>query len=113
MHPKTKQMESILSRREWLTRTLQVSVAGTLTVLAAACQKNKASVCADPANLTDAENSLRESLHFTEESTRSDQTCAKCGFFEGTGTSACGTCKLLKGPVNPRGRCDSWSAAKT
>src|ERR1700733_12292710 len=112
MHPKTKQMQSILPRRKWLRRTLQVSMAGTLIVVSV-CQKGKVSICADPANLSDAEISLRESLHYTEESTHSDQACAKCGFFEGAGTSACGNCRLLKGPVNPRGRCDSWSAAKT
>ena len=107
-----KQIKPMLSRRAWLKMTMRLSLAGALSVVAAGCQKRKVLVCSDPARLSDADYSLRASLHYTEESRRSDQECAGCGFFQTSGNNACGTCNLLKGAVNPRGHCDSWNAAK-
>jgi hypothetical protein len=101
-----------ISRRSLLTGSLQLTLLGTVGVIAAGCQKTPAVVCANPDSLRDAEMSLRQSLHYTELSPRSEQVCARCGFFEAS-AGACGTCKLLKGPVNPKGHCDSWNAAKS
>lgn len=112
MSAKTEQIEPTFSRREWLHRTLQLSLAVALSAIAAGCQKSGALVCGDPAQLSDAEKSLRTSLHYTEKSAQIEQVCAGCGFFEGPENAACGTCTLLEGPVNTRGRCDSWHAAK-
>ena len=112
MNTKAKQIEPQLSRREWLDRAVQFFVAGALSVAATGCQKRALVVCSDPARLSNAENSLRESLRYTEESPQNDQTCGDCGFFAVSAEKGCGTCKLLKGPVNPMGRCNSWSAAK-
>jgi High potential iron-sulfur protein len=112
MSSKADPIELTLSRREWLQSTLQLSLAGALSLTAAGCKKRDALLCGDPTRLTNEENSLRSSLHYTEESHQSDKVCARCAFFEASAGIACGNCKLLKGPVNPKGRCDSWSAAK-
>jgi hypothetical protein len=111
MNAKTNQSPSLLSRREWLANTLQLSLTGTLYLMASGCQRRDMLVCSDSTRLTDAENSLRASLHYTEESPQSDKVCALCAFFERATGQGCGNCKLLRGPVNPRGHCDSWSAA--
>jgi High potential iron-sulfur protein len=83
---------------------------GTLSLIGA-CHKDKVLLCSDTAHLSDAENSLRESLHYTEQSGRVEQMCRGCAYFAGSGANGCGTCNLMKGPVNPLGHCDSWSAA--
>jgi hypothetical protein len=100
-----------LSRREWLRATLRLSLTGALVAALTGCQKRQSGVCSDPNRLSDSENSLRASLHYTEQSPRSDQMCRSCGFFDAPAGNACGTCKLLKGAVNPMGHCDSWSKA--
>jgi High potential iron-sulfur protein len=112
MNTSLKGKVPLLSRRMCLGATLGFSLGGTLLAAVAGCQKRGLLVCGDPSHLSDAENSLRTSLHYTEESTRSNQVCAGCGFFDGSSRDACGTCKLLKGPVSPKGHCDSWNAIK-
>jgi hypothetical protein len=100
----------LVSRRSLLSSALSIAAVGTAADSLLACSKS-APLCSDPAHLTDAENSLRTSLNYQEHSGQDGQACAGCAFFQADKDSLCGTCKLLKGPVNPLGRCDSWSAA--
>ena len=109
--PRVPLLEADMSRREWLSKVLGLSLTGGLTALAGGCHKRESLICSDPERLSDAENSLRQSLHYTEESPYESQRCAGCGFFQAAGVATCGSCRLLKGPVNPRGHCDSWSKA--
>lgn len=107
-----KTTERILSRRQLLSGTVKLSMAGALAIIGG-CGKSTSLVCADPDQLTDSENSLRASLQYAETSSIKEQVCAGCGFFKQSKNEPCGTCDLLKGPVNPRGRCDSWSKASS
>jgi hypothetical protein len=69
--------------------------------------------CVDPDLLTTSQASLRASFHFTERSPHgADKECAGCRFFRAAtaGDDDCGSCQILKGPVHPRGYCDSWAA---
>lgn len=109
MNAKTEFDPCFLSRRIWLRRSLQLCVTGALWAVVAGCHKETALVCADPARLTDQEINLRDSLHYIEQSPDGDRVCGGCAFFERAASAACGTCKLLKGPVNPKGHCDSWN----
>jgi hypothetical protein len=106
----SKDASVAVTRRQWLSTTLQLAAIGSLPLVVSGCGKTSNLVCANPALLSDADNSLRESLHYSEKSPRDDQKCSGCGFF-GAEQGPCGSCRLLKGPVNPMGRCDSWSAA--
>jgi hypothetical protein len=99
---------SRLTRRDWLRVTLQLSFGGAAMVLATSCQKRQVLVCSDPTRLSDSENSLRTSLHYSEQAPEPDKACARCAFFN-SAENGCGICSLLKGPVNPHGHCDSWS----
>jgi hypothetical protein len=98
-----------MSRRQWLNTSLRLGCAVALPGVLAACGGKSAALCSDPAQLSDAENSLRASLHYVEHAQR-ESSCAQCGFFEAPPNAPCGNCTLLKGPVNPAGHCDSWSA---
>ena len=103
--------DSRLTRRECLNKLFYAATVATASLGAWGCQKRNIVICGDPARLTEAENSLRMSVHYAEKSPQHEQTCAGCAFFESSGRGiACGMCKLLKGPVNPSGHCDSWSA---
>jgi hypothetical protein len=112
-HPKAKQPDLTLARRAWLRMMMQLALVGAFSVAAIGCRKREVMSCSDPASLTDAEISLRVSLHYSESSAQSDKVCARCAFSEASVDGKCRACKLLKGPVNPMGHCDSWSRAGT
>src|SRR5689334_8759761 len=97
---------STLSRRHLLA--LSMGLGGAMTLQLAGCgATDSAAQCADPEKLSDDQLSLRTSLHYVERAAGA-QSCSGCAFFKSGAQAACGTCELLKGPANPRGRCDSW-----
>lgn len=104
-------IKPILSRRRLLGITMGFGGAWALNL--AGCGKSgPAQLCADPDKLNDEQLSLRTSLRYTERAP-DKETCAGCAFFKAEENSACGTCELFKGPVNPQGHCDSWSKRET
>lgn len=100
-----------ISRRDLLVRACGVPIAGAALFLGACAEQKQSTSCADPSQLTDAENSLRESLQYTNQTADAGKPCKGCAFFRSTADSAqCGTCEILKGPVSAEGHCTSWSA---
>jgi len=98
-----------LSRRGLLKQMIRWPAVGSLLALGA-CAKSTGLVCADADKLAAGDASLRNSLHYTENSPDSQKVCSACGFFAAGTPAGCGQCQMLKGPVNANGRCDSWSA---
>ncbi|WP_439108163.1 high-potential iron-sulfur protein [Congregibacter sp.] len=110
-------MDKNISRRTVLLRGLQVPVAGSLLLGLAACDSSGngsqeiTAVCADPEDMTSAQESVRKTLRYTELSSDPAKTCSGCAFFSGA-AGGCGSCGIFDGnAVNPAGFCDSWSAA--
>lgn len=102
-------MEKRFSRRTLLLRACQVIPPATTFLLLGGCG-SRIAVCADPKQLSVAENSLRKAAHFTEESLDSQKVCGGCAFFHPSADSAqCGACDIFNGPANAGGYCDSWS----
>ena len=97
----------MLSRRS----LLNLASIGSAATLLVSCGSRSSTVCADPDDLTDAELTLRTSMNYVEASPIADQQCRQCAFFEAADAGPCGTCSLLKGPVNSAGHCSSWSRA--
>ncbi len=66
--------------------------------------------CNDLSGLTDAEIQMRENLKYVDKSPYPDKLCDNCELYipakEG---ELCGGCKILKGPIHPKGHCTSWS----
>jgi hypothetical protein len=91
------------TRRTILLTLSQVSLASALATAA-----RGAELCADPKTMDSGQQSLRTTLHYSEQSAEQAKTCSVCGFFQADKT--CGTCMIFNGPVNPKGHCDSWSA---
>ncbi len=69
--------------------------------------------CTDVSALTDAEKQTRTSLQYVDQTANPDQRCDNCQLYvAATGDSACGTCQIIKGPINPAGYCISWAAVQ-
>jgi hypothetical protein len=104
-------MESKLSRRQALR---QGAGFGALAVFgAAACGKEQPKVlmCTDTSGLPPADLQIRETvLAYVDVSATPGKTCSNCQQFLPGLPNACGTCKILKGPINPGGNCKSYLA---
>lgn len=110
-------MDKRFSRRAVLLRGLQLPLTGSVLAGLSACDAggdgsdDAALVCADPGKMTSAQESVRKTLRYTEQSSDSTKACAGCAFYSGA-QGACGSCSIFDGnAVNPAGHCDSWSAA--
>ena len=102
-------MDDKLSRRDLLQNAAAVS---TLAVFgAAACNKAPAALnCTDTTGLAATDITVRTSLAYVDVSTEVGKSCTSCQQFVPTTPTTCGTCKVLKGPINPKGYCKSFVA---
>lgn len=68
--------------------------------------------CNDLSNLNEADKATRKTFDYVGNSPDPAKVCINCTHFrpaeDGT---ACGTCELVKGPINPNGYCTQWFAA--
>jgi hypothetical protein len=103
------------TRRSVLRQGIQLPAAGVALFALSACgeDKPKVAACADPNQLSVAENSLRKAGHYVEQSPDPAKTCAGCGFFAAGEKPPCGKCEIFQGPVNAAGHCDSFAAKAT
>ena len=54
--------------------------------------------------------SLRASLNYASQAAEPAASCAHCAFFTADAAGvACGACKIMSGPVDSTGHCDSFS----
>ena len=98
------------TRRRLLAESAMLALVAVPVGFALGCNLGKG--CVDPDRLTTGQASLRASLNFTEASPHgSPKECAGCEFFAAVAGEShdCGECRLVQGPVNARGYCDSWS----
>ncbi len=106
-------MNDKLSRRDLIQRGAALGAMAAFG--AAACGKEKATVlsCNDTTGLSTQDVGIRTMLKYVDVSTDPAKTCLKCQqFLAPPSPGTCGTCKVLKGNVNPSGSCASF-AAKT
>lgn len=86
---------------------------GSASLLLASC-KPKATLpasCTDTTGLSSEEIAARTTLGYVEPSAQGDKTCSACVQFVAPAASGqCGACKLLKGPIHPRGGCKAFAA---
>ncbi len=92
-------------RRELLCRGLQIASAAAAVCLLPH-RVRAADKCEDPAS-----ESLRSSLHYTDNTANPKEACQMCGFFAAQNDKTpCGNCMIMSSAVNAKGHCDSWSA---
>jgi hypothetical protein len=105
-------MDEKLSRRDVLQRSAALSVLAV--VGAGACKSEpKPLSCVDTTSLSAADAQVRTSLAYVDKSVEPGKTCSNCQQFIPAAPDACGTCKVVKGPINPKGNCKSFVAKPT
>jgi hypothetical protein len=66
--------------------------------------------CSDVSGLQPAEARTRDDNQYRQHSDRDDQFCLGClNFVSPAVETACGTCKTVRGPINPDGWCKQWT----
>ena len=90
-----------LTRRQLLLRAVPLGLAG----FALSRGARAAGSCVQPES-----ESLAASLNYTSASADAATACARCAFFTSdVAGGTCGACKILGGPVDSTGHCDSFS----
>ena len=64
-------------------------------------------------SLSAADAQVRVSLQYVDNSVEAGKMCSLCQQFIPAAPDACGTCKVVKGPINPKGYCKSFAAKPT
>jgi hypothetical protein len=105
-------MTDKLSRRDLLQQGAALGALALGAAAVGACNKSApALACTDTAGLAPTDVQIRTTLAYVDASTEPGKTCANCQQFVAPPTAgACGTCKVLKGPINPAGNCKSFVA---
>jgi hypothetical protein len=104
-----------MKRRELLKVSLYVLAAAPLTAAIAACSKDqKPFTCTDTTGLTPDELAARKALEYVDTAPDPNKDCSKCQQYVAAAEAGkCGTCKVMKGPVHPRGYCKAFAAKTT
>jgi len=70
--------------------------------------------CSDVAFLTAAELGTRTSNEYRQHHEIPDQFCLSClNYVPPPKEGTCGTCKTVKGPINPDGWCKQWTQRRS
>jgi hypothetical protein len=99
-------MEHSPGRRRLLsysTGTLVLGLVGT------GCGKSPPATCSSPA-LTPDELKVRATLAYVDNTPDPSKPCIKCTqYIPAPAADQCGGCKLMKGPVHPKGFCNAFA----
>ena len=69
--------------------------------------------CSDLSGLFDAEVRTRAENEYRQHTDRDDQFCLNCSnYVPPPSEGPCGTCKTVRGPINPDGWCKQWTKAR-
>lgn len=69
--------------------------------------------CSDLSALQPAEVRTREDNQYRQHSDKDDQFCLNClNFVPPPQETTCGTCKTVRGPINPDGLCKQWTKTR-
>jgi hypothetical protein len=117
-----------LSRRSFLSLTVMGCLSLSAISLLASCKKKpemekekgvtmeegkstSKEPCTDISGLTDQEKQTRIVNHYVGDSTIEGKECDGCSFFiKPAFEDPCGTCQIVKGPIDPDGYCTAWVA---
>lgn len=114
-------MEKGLERR-WFLRIAALFGAGavagcggedTAALRARARELGAGLDCSNVSDLQDAEVQTRTENEYRQHSERDDQFCMNClNWIPPASGTGCGTCKTVRGPINPDGWCKQWTQAR-
>jgi hypothetical protein len=101
-------MDEKLSRRDALQRGAAIGVISAFGAIGCGKEKRAALSCTDTGGLAPDALALRTSpaVAYVDRATEPGKSCAQCQqFVPAPSADVCGTCKVLKGPINPNGSC--------
>ena len=82
---------------------------GPAALVALACE-HPPNNCLDVTSLSQDDANLRKTLGYVDKAPDPEKACAHCRHYVAAPkVSECGTCKLLKGPINPGGTCQAFA----
>ena len=93
-------------------RSLLVGGASFVGLAASGCKGTPAPpTCTDTTGLSAEDAQTRSTLAYADRAPDPSRTCAKCAqYIAAPNDGACGSCKLLKGPISPAGTCKVFTA---
>ena len=72
-------------------------------------KKGSTDPCRDLSELSDLDLSTRQQLGYIEQSSFSDRNCLNCNLYLKSDTLPCGSCLVIKGPIEDAGYCSVWA----
>jgi hypothetical protein len=69
------------------------------------CKKSDPVSCAAVGQLSPEEQASRDTLQYVDIAPTRDRTCQQCRQWLPQEEGGCGACKVMKGPVHPKGTC--------
>ena len=90
---------------------LRTAAAGSLALVpvAALVSCSKKLDCTDMSGLSPDEQNLRKTNEYVDASPNPAKSCENCLQFVAAAPDQCGSCKVLKGPINRLGYCKLWA----
>jgi hypothetical protein len=105
-------MDEKVSRRDVLQAGALLGVIAAVGTVA--CNKEKKALsCTDTTSLSATDAQVRTTLAYVDHSTEPGKSCLHCQQFIPAAPDACGSCKVVKGPINSGGNCKSFVAKPT
>jgi hypothetical protein len=101
--------QDTMRRREALLRAVGLGTVTLVPAWALAACKGQLS-CTDTSGLAPADTTLRSQLQYMDKSATPAKVCSGCKLYKPGAEGQCGSCTLIKGPINPGGNCTSWVA---
>lgn len=96
----------MLTRRALLRGSAAV---GGLVVLG--CKGKEPPTCTDVSALSPEDATSRTVLLYVDRATDSSRSCERCTqFVEAKNSGACGSCRVIRGPISPAGSCKLFAA---
>jgi hypothetical protein len=93
-----------IRRREALRHLAVFSAAAVVPGFLVGCSKKPS--CEDVTGLSPADVAVRrDTAAYVEVAADPAKKCALCAQYLAAAPSACGSCKVVKGPINPEGGC--------
>lgn len=98
-----------ITRRAALLRVVALPLAAVVSTDLVACSKTPQ--CNDASGLSPDDARIRTDIAaYVEQSPDPAKHCSSCLQFTSGGDKACGSCKVVKGPINPAGTCKLFAA---
>lgn len=99
-----------LTRRELVRRTVFLSVVASVPAgLLSACGGGELE-CTDESALSSSERDARRAARYEDRSRDADRTCSQCSLYQAASAETCGSCTVVRGPINPHGSCSLFVA---